>query len=82
MTLALVSLYLSPDINMHKRSHGTLLLCKYLGDTKLQVFDIQCIIAVVGMVPHTPEPDRYFVNEKLGLEVAFLGGTQEEMTKE
>jgi hypothetical protein len=82
VTSALVSLYSSPHANMRLRSHGTLLSCKYRGDAGLRVLDIRCLTAVVAMVPHTEEPDRYFVNEMLGLDVAFLGGNEEEMTNE
>jgi hypothetical protein len=32
------------------------------------------------MVPH--RDDRFFVTEKLGLEVAYMGGIEEEMTED
>lgn len=69
-------------MDLRERSHDTLLSCSYRGDDGFKVVDIQSIITVAAMVPHTAEPDRYFVSEMLGLEVAFMDGNEEEMTDE
>jgi hypothetical protein len=78
-SFALVSLYTAPDATMLTRSHGTLWSCEYQDETALKVIPVKSIISVVGMVPH--KTDRFFVTEKLGLEVAFMGGAEEEMTE-
>jgi hypothetical protein len=67
-------------------SYNTLMSCTYRGDESLIVVDAKAIIAVVAMVPHSPFPedttDRYFVVEKPGLDVAYLGGNVENVPDE
>lgn len=46
------------------------------------VVDVKCISHVIAMVPHQPFGDsiqRYFVVEKPGLEIACLGGVEEQV---
>jgi len=74
-----------PDPHLCNISHETLLSCAKLCNKK--VVDVKRITAVVGMVPHHPHipnaeqaEDRYFVVEKVGLEMADMGGFREEIT--
>ncbi|KAH7905890.1 hypothetical protein BJ138DRAFT_1072332, partial [Hygrophoropsis aurantiaca] len=81
--VALVSLYSAPDKDLLRRSHQTLWVCKYQGIGALQVIDVKSIVSVVAMVPfpHSDEvggSSSFFVAEKPGLEVAYLGGVEEE----
>jgi hypothetical protein len=84
--LALVSLYSLPHRGLLEYSYHTLLSCTYGGDTDLRVVDIKSIMSVIAMVPHHPFPgdssDRYFVVEKPGLDVAWLGGVEEVVPEE
>ncbi|KII83655.1 hypothetical protein PLICRDRAFT_32845 [Plicaturopsis crispa FD-325 SS-3] len=83
-TVALISLYSTPDTGLLAQSFNTLYSCQHQGDTALVVVDVQSIVSVVAMVPHRPVlqsgrvEDRYFVAEKPGLDVAYLDGTHEE----
>jgi hypothetical protein len=51
-----------------------------LGDNGLAVVDVKLITATVSMVPHCPvingraAEDRFFVHEKIGLDMANMGG--------
>ena len=54
----------------------------HLKDDGLVVVDFSCILSVVTVVPHTlPEPydnkKWFFIVEKPGLDIAYLGGTDE-----
>ena len=84
--LALVSLYSPPHRELLEYSYHTQMSCTYGGDTHLRVVDIKSILSVIAMVPHLPFPgdslDRYFVVEKPGLDVAWLGGVVEAVTEE
>jgi hypothetical protein len=83
-TLALVSVYSLPDEELLQASFFTLWSCTYHGDETLSIIDIKSITAVVAMVP-LPSPasvERYFVVEKPGLDVAHMGGKDEELTDE
>jgi hypothetical protein len=50
------------------------------------VIDVKEIAAVIAMVPHQPFPDatvgHFFVVEKPGLYVAWLGGSTEDIPEE
>jgi hypothetical protein len=85
-TLALVSVYSPPDEGLLKDSSSTLWSCAYRGNAALRIIDINAITSVVAMVPQPPfraEPEqRYFVVEKPGLDVAHMGGKDEELTEE
>jgi len=82
--LALVSLYGPPDPHLLQTSSYMLWSCRSQGDTGLAVVDVKAIISVVAMIPHKPHildrlpEDRYFVVEKPGLDIADMGGFQEE----
>ncbi|KAF8897773.1 hypothetical protein BD779DRAFT_1667694 [Infundibulicybe gibba] len=75
-SLALVSLYSPPDAELLRRSNNTIWACRYQGMDSLHVIDVRSILSVVAMVPmpHHPVPNTRFVVEKLGLDVADLGG--------
>jgi hypothetical protein len=73
-TLAMVSVYSPPHVELLTLSYHTLWSSMYQGDVKL-------IAAVVVMVPHQPFPgdsvECFFVLEKPGIDVASLGGSTE-----
>ncbi|PIL32824.1 hypothetical protein GSI_04941 [Ganoderma sinense ZZ0214-1] len=87
--LALVSYYSAPDQTLLDLSHGTIWSCTAGGDTDLGIVDVRKIESVVAMIPHprpiVPRPGdldlsgRYCVVEKPGLEVAYLGGIEEDV---
>ena len=84
-TLALVSLYGPPDQWLLEQSHHSLWSCKPQG---LAVVDVKSILSVVAMIPHSPSipgnaqvEERFFVVEKIGLEVANMGGFQEQLAE-
>ena len=80
LPFALVSLFTAPDATLLARSHGTLWSSRYQGEAELRVIPVKSVISVVAMVPH--KGDRFFLAEKPGLEVAWLGGVAEELTDE
>ncbi|KAG1761276.1 hypothetical protein EDD22DRAFT_780076 [Suillus occidentalis] len=82
-TLALISTYSAPDPALLEASHHTVVSCSHLGDASLQVIDVKSIHAVVAMVPHNVNnEERFFVVEKPGLDVADLGGYEEEVQED
>jgi hypothetical protein len=72
-TLALVSLFSTPDEALHQHTYGVLTVCKYQGERSLVVIEIESISAVVGMVPFCKQVEgsdpMYFLAERLGLDV-------------
>ncbi|PBK62768.1 hypothetical protein ARMSODRAFT_990399 [Armillaria solidipes] len=86
--VAMISKFSRPDFQLLKESSGTLWSCKYEGDLSLYVVPIACIHSAVAMVP-VPQfdenglqflprtTDQYFVVEKMGLDVAFIGGFED-----
>ena len=53
---------------------------KYQGDAGFVVLDAKDISSVVAMVPlDNEDTGHYFVTEKLGLDVAFMGGMEEDL---
>ena len=75
----MISAYSKPDSTLYRESSGTVLACRYNGDSSLIVVDFTSIMSVVGMVPHRfshfdIKEDWHFVVEKPGLDVACLGG--------
>src|SRR4051794_216831 len=86
-TLALVSVYSQPDAALLIASSDTLWLCQDCCDTALHVIDVKSIQSVVAMVPW-PADDAllngrcYFLVEKLGLDIAYLGGNEEAIPDE
>jgi len=72
-----VSDYSPPDLNLLRRSHQTIWACRYQGARALRVIDVKKIHSVVAMVPLPFDQDKFFVGEKIGLEVTTLSGTEE-----
>jgi hypothetical protein len=87
-TLAIVTTFGPPDPWLFEASRTVLYSCKSLDDEGLVVVDTREILSVISMVPHRPEipgkavEDRYFLHEKIGLEVAKMGGYNELFTEE
>ena len=80
-SLALISLYSLPNQQLLDLSYNSLVVCTYQASHALVVVEVQSILSVVAMVPFTHAnigEDLYYAVEKLGLEVASLGGVQEE----
>ncbi|OJT12468.1 hypothetical protein TRAPUB_10983 [Trametes pubescens] len=94
-TYAMVSEFSSPDPTIARETFGVLLACLHRGDLSRKIVDAKEIVSAVGMVPlpttaeeRARDPtgalyaERYFVVEKPGLEVAMLGGVEEEDEEE
>ena len=83
-TVALVANYSAPDATLMEKSSGALAVCQFLGQQSLEVIKIEFIHSVVGMVPypHTEVQDCFFLVERMGYDIAYLGGYTEEMTEE
>lgn len=76
---ALVSVYGPPDEDLLHESSHALWLCHYNGNETLKVIDIKQIATCVAMIPFTDPPDgRFFVCEKMGLQVSLFTGTEED----
>jgi len=77
--LALISVFGAPDATLHRESSGALLVCQYRGIAALEVISVKQITSAVAMVPFKdPSSGKFFVCEKIGLDVAYLSGSQEE----
>ena len=79
LSLAVLSVYSEPDPGLLAASHGTLIRCDYLGDTSLQVIDVDHIQSVVSMIPyklngHCVDGNYHFLVERPGLDMVRLGG--------
>lgn len=80
---ALVSLFSTEDGPLLKESKGALVVCKYLALEDLKVIPTSSILSVVGMVPYPAGADTdFFLVEKLGLDMAHLGGHDEPILEE
>lgn len=78
-TLALVSIFSKPDGPLFESSSGTVISCQYQGSDAYQVIEVTSILSVVSMVPVQRDGTlRYFLAEKLGLDVAYLAGISED----
>ena len=77
-TLALISCYNAPNKQLVKASSGALLVCQYCGNATLNVIQAMDIASGVAMVPFKNQENKFFIYEKMGLEVAFLGGGGED----
>ena len=77
--LALISVYDPPNSELLDQSSGALWLERYRGDETLKVINIKLILTCVGMIPFVEPPDdRFFVCEKMGLEIgSFCGDTED-----
>ena len=60
-------------------SYNTLWACRYQGENKLKVIDVHNILSVVAMPPFPALEGISFVGEKLGLDVAALGGIEQDL---
>jgi hypothetical protein len=91
LTLALVSLYSPPNPALLSDSYNTLWSCQYHGSDSFQVVNVKQIVSVVAMVPLPAEvtesgdsgeedEESYFVVEKPGLEIFYLGGVEEDLS--
>ena len=69
----LVSLYSPPNEHILQKTHHTLLVCRYQGDTALMVVGIESILSVVAMAPFPflidGQDEQYFMIEQAGLDV-------------
>ncbi|KAI1781704.1 hypothetical protein LXA43DRAFT_907996 [Ganoderma leucocontextum] len=91
-TLAIVSIFSPPDVTILKESMYTVLACRYGGAETYEVIPVTDIKAAVAMVPlpltHAEEAhpadfaDRFFVVEKPGLEIAYMGGRMDSMDED
>ncbi len=83
-TVALISMYSAPDAALLTKSQGALVVCKYQGLQELKVIHVKSIKSVVAMVPypHTPGQNFFFLVERMGFDIANMGGYTEEMTNE
>ena len=81
--VALISVFSSPDDFFRQESSGALLVCTYRGNTCLRVISVQDIKSCVAMVPFkNTEDGKFYVCEKMGLEIAYLGGAAEPVDAE
>ncbi|KAK6966427.1 hypothetical protein R3P38DRAFT_2590971 [Favolaschia claudopus] len=76
-TLALISVYSPPNPDLLAKSFQTVAECDYFGDDNLQVIQVPQIRAGVVMIP-IEETGKYFVAEKLGLDIECMAGMEDE----
>jgi hypothetical protein len=77
--LALVSLFSEPEGPLFESSSGTVISCRYQGQDAYRVVEVTSILSVVSMVPIQRDgAQRYFLAEKLGLDMAYLAGISED----
>ncbi|EJF61662.1 hypothetical protein DICSQDRAFT_60239 [Dichomitus squalens LYAD-421 SS1] len=85
-TLAMVSVFISPDPAILRETHGVLMACRYRGEQSREVVDVKQIKSVVAMVPLTPRREeaedphaaelysnRFFVMDRLGFDMTWIG---------
>ena len=61
------------------KSSGTLMVCQYQGIALLEVIPVKIITSCIAMVPfQEPQDGRFFICEKMGLDMTFLAGLQED----
>ncbi|KAF8836906.1 hypothetical protein BDN67DRAFT_991965 [Paxillus ammoniavirescens] len=84
-TVALVSFFSQPDPHLLHLSWHTFLSCVHSGHNALCVIEVKSIVSVVAMILHKTPGDnrlRHFVVEKPGLDVATIGGWEEDTDEE
>lgn len=82
-TLALVSKYSPPDPELLRESFNTLWAFKKQAEGAFTIIDVNTIISVVCIAPLSKGPEGIqFLCEKPGLDVAHIGGQDEELTEE
>ena len=75
----MVSVFSEPEGPLFRSSIGTVISCQYRGHEAYQVVEVTSILSVVSMVPIQRDgTQRYFLGEKLGLDIAFLAGISED----
>ncbi|KAJ7136449.1 hypothetical protein C8R43DRAFT_893888, partial [Mycena crocata] len=79
--LALISVYSPPNAALLKKSFETVAECDYFGEDNLQVIEVAQIQAGIAMIPIGGD-GTYFVGEKLGLEIASMGGAEDDVDAE
>ena len=78
--LALISKYGPPDAELLHQSSNALWVSQYQGNEQLKVINIKSIATCIAMIPFMDPPDgRFFVCEKMGLEIGYLGGVDEDL---
>ncbi|KAJ7305437.1 hypothetical protein DFH08DRAFT_721220 [Mycena albidolilacea] len=77
-TLALISIYSPPNAALLAKSFHTVAECDYFGEDNLRVIKATQIQAGIGMIP-IGNHGKYFVAEKLGLDILSMGGAEDEM---
>lgn len=78
--LALVSTFGQPNAELLQQSSGALWVAEYQGNDTLKVIEIKTISTCVAMVPFMDPPDnQFFVCEKMGLEIGYLSGAEENL---
>jgi hypothetical protein len=82
-TFALVSTYCPPHEGILQRSHNTLWSCTHGRIENMEIISVKTILAVVAMIPHKlfqNDPEQwYFLAEKPGLDIAHMGGVEEDI---
>jgi hypothetical protein len=73
-----MSTYSPPDLELLRYSYETIWACRYQGAEGLCVVDVRDIHSVVAVVPLPRQMNVFFVAEKLGLDIAILGGVEDE----
>lgn len=76
-----MSRYAAPNAELLRESVGTLCCCEYQGELGFEVVAAKSIQSVVAMVPFgnaDSENDIRFLVEKPGLDVACMGGAEEQ----
>jgi hypothetical protein len=85
-TYALVSIYSPPHAETLKNSYNTYWSCTHGRPQDMKVIPVKTIVSVVAMIPHklfqNDSEQRYFLAEKPGLEVARIGGVEENIPDE
>lgn len=77
--LAVIKLFSLPHQELLRQSHTTFVSCQYLEDAGTIVVNVKLIYSVVAMVPHKlNDEDRFYMVEKTGADVTYLGGYSEE----
>jgi hypothetical protein len=77
-TVALISVFGNPDPRLLQESSGALIVCEYRGYNFFEIVPVKTISTCIAMIPFkNPEDNLFFVCNKMGLDVAFLGGAQE-----
>lgn len=81
--VALVTLYSDHHPHLFEQSYGVVASFTKQGEPSLQVIPVSSIQSVVAMVPHRPViqgtvEERYFLVEKMGVDIACLGVEENE----